>query len=105
MSSVPSSRQAGKPPAKTSTQDRPAETGQLVADCREGRGVRCDGRRLGRLRDGKLRIVCACGHSGDVAVTALVARHGEETRVRDAVALMRCGACGAQKIREVRWLD
>ena len=67
--------------------------------------MRCDGRRLGRLRGGSLRIVCECGHSGDVPVTALVARHGEEARVRDAVASIRCGACGRQAIRDVLCTD
>ena len=49
--------------------------------------------------------MCVCGHAGDVPVAALVARHGEEARVRDAVASMRCGVCGTQRIAEVRWLD
>ena len=66
--------------------------------------MRCEGRRLGHFRGGRFRITCGCGHSGDVPVSALVARHGEDARVRDAAASMTCGACGARRIREVRWI-
>ena len=99
------SRASLKPAAKPARKGDPAETVLPVTAGREGRGVRCDGRRLGRLRGGRLRITCGCGHSGDVPVLALVARHGEETRVRDAVASMRCGRCGARRIGDVRWLE
>ena len=68
--------------------------------------MRCDGLRLGRLRGGNLRIACQCGHSGDVPVAAFVARHGEEARVRDAIASIRCGSAGGrQAIREVQCID
>ena len=67
--------------------------------------LRLDGRRLGSLRGGRLRITCICGHSGEVPVFALVTRHGKEARVSDAVASMRCGACAARRIQDVRWLD
>lgn len=103
------SRQAAKQPAKParekSLDDLPAGTLQPGAASREDIGLRLEGRRLGRLGGGSLRVVCGCGHSGDVPVAALVARHGEEARVRDAVASMRCGACGAQRVAEVRWLE
>ena len=64
-----------------------------------------EGRRLGRLRGGTLRITCGCGHSGDVPVAALVAWHGEDARVRDAIATMRCSGCGARHVEEIRWLS
>ena len=70
-----------------------------------GRELRLDGRRLGSLRGGRLRITCSCGHSGEVPVLALVTRHGKEARVGDAVASMRCGACAARRVQDVRWLD
>jgi len=72
---------------------------------REDIALRLEGRRLGSLRGCSLRILCGCGHSGNVPVAALVTRHGEEARIRDAVASMRCGACGAQRVAEVRWLE
>ncbi len=67
--------------------------------------MRCEGRRLGHFRGGTLRITCGCGHSGDVPVLALVSRHGQEARVGDAVATMRCSGCGARRVKEIRWLS
>ena len=98
-------KQAAKPAREKSLEDIPAGTGQPRAASRENIALRLEGRRLGSLRGGSLRIVCVCGHAGDVPVAALVARHGEEARVRDAVASMRCGACGEQRVAEVRWLE
>lgn len=69
-----------------------------------GRVLRLDGRRLGLLGSTMLQVSCSCGHAGRVPVAELVARHGDEVRVRDAVAAMRCRDCGKQRIREVRWL-
>ncbi|MXW86413.1 MAG: hypothetical protein F4Z55_11120 [Boseongicola sp. SB0667_bin_21] len=104
-SSRPFPKQAAKTAGDAAVQVRPDGSGQPAAAVQEGRAIRCDGRRLGRLRGGRLRITCGCGHSGEVPVLALVARHGEETRVRDAVASMRCGRCGAQRVQEVRWQE
>ena len=107
---IPSSRfrpakAATKPSAKpaldTLFKDRPAGTGQAEAESRQTLELRLEGRRLGRLRGGMLRITCECGHSGDVPVLALVSRYGQEARVGAAVAAMRCGACGARRIREI----
>ena len=98
-------KQAAKSAREKSLDDLPAGTGQPGAASRADPALRLEGRRLDGLRGGSLRIVCGCGHSGDVPVAALVARHGEEARVRDAVASMRCGACGAQRVAEVRRLD
>ncbi|MYE10368.1 MAG: hypothetical protein F4X99_01630 [Gammaproteobacteria bacterium] len=98
-------KQAAKPGREKSLDDLRVGTRQPEAASRAETALRLEGRRLGRLRGGSLRILCVCGHSGDVPVAALVARHGEEARVRDAVAAMRCGACGAQRVAEVRWLE
>ena len=95
---------AAKPALDTLFKDRTADTGQTEAASRQALDLRLDGRRLGRLRGGSLRITCGCGHSGDVPVLALVSRHGQEARVGDAVDSMRCSACGARRIREIRWL-
>ncbi|MYA89584.1 MAG: hypothetical protein F4X97_14245 [Boseongicola sp. SB0662_bin_57] len=84
----PSAKQAAKPAHAKSPDDIPAGTGQPGAASREDVALRLEGRRLGRLRGGSLRILSTCGHSGDVPVAVLVARHGEEARVRDAVAAM-----------------
>ena len=92
MNSAP--KQTPKPAPDTLFKDRLAGTGQAEAASRQDRELRLEGRRLGRLRGGKIRITCGCGHSGDVPVAALVARHGDEVRVRDATASMRCGNCG-----------
>jgi metal-dependent hydrolase (beta-lactamase superfamily II) len=51
-----------------------------------------------------LQVSCGCGHSGQVLVADLVARHGRGARVRDVVAGMRCRSCGIQRIQTVRWL-
>ncbi len=98
-------RRAAKTDFETLFMDRPAGTGQDEDASRQDRELRLDGRRLGRLRGGKIRITCGCGHSGDVPVAALVARHGDEVRVRDATASMRCGNCGGRRIQEVRWVE
>ena len=98
-------RHAAKTDFETLFKERPSGTGQTEAASRQALDLRLDGRRLGRLRGGKVRITCGCGHSGDVPVAALVARHGDEVRVRDATASMRCGNCGARRIKETRWLE
>ena len=69
-----------------------------------GRIFRLDGRRLGHLAGTHLQVRCRCGHSGTVPVNALARQHGSETRVRDAVASMRCRHCGERLVEEVRWL-
>ena len=97
-------KQVAKPTLETLFKDRPSGTGQVGDASRQDLELRLEGRRLGRLRGGTLRITCGCGHSGDVPVAALVAWHGEEARVRDAVATMRCSGCGARHVREIRWL-
>ena len=98
------SQRAAKTDFETLFKDRPAGTGQDEDASRQDRELRLEGRRLGRLRGGSLRITCGCGHSGDVPVLALVSRHGQEARVGDAAASMRCSACGGRRIREIRWL-
>ena len=92
-----------KPAVDTPFKDRRPGAGQAEVASRQDLELRLEGRRLGLLGGGDLLITCVCGHSGDVPVGALVARHGEEARVHDAIASMRCGNCGAQRIREVRW--
>lgn len=69
-----------------------------------GREFRLGGRRLGLLGSTALHVECACGHSGRVSVAGLVAKHGSEARVRDAVRSIRCGNCGKQHIKEIRWV-
>ncbi len=96
---------AATPAGETPLQDHSAAASQAEVASRQDLALRLEGRRLGNLRGGKLKIVCGCGHSGDVPVPALVARHGEEARVGDAIASMRCGTCGARRVTEVRWLD
>lgn len=104
-SSAPTSQRVRKPAGETPLQKPPAGAVKSVAASGEVREMRCEGQRLGHVRGGRLRIVCGCGHSGDVPVAALVARHGDEARVRDAVASMRCGFCGARRIQEIRLLS
>ena len=94
-----------KPALDTLFKDRSSGTGQTEAASRQDLELRLEGRRLDRLRGGTLRITCGCGHWGDVPVAALVSRHGEDARVRDAVASMRCSGCGARRIKEIRCLD
>ncbi len=101
----PSPKPVAKPTLETLFKDRLQGTGQAEGASRQDLELRLEGRRLGRLRGGTLRITCACGHSGDVPVAALVAWHGEDTRVRDAVATMRCSGCGARHVKEIRWLS
>ena len=101
----PSPNPTRKPTLESLFKDRPSGTGHAEAASRQDRELRLEGRRLGRLRGGTLRITCGCGHSGDVPVAALVARHGEDARVRDAVDSMRCSGCGARRIKEIRWLS
>ena len=101
----PAPKPAAKPTLESLLKDHPSGAGQAEAASRQDRELRLEGRRLGRLRGGTLRITCDCGHSGDVQVAALVARHGEDARVRDAIASMACSGCGARRVREVRWLS
>ena len=63
-----------------------------------------EGRRLGTLGMAWLKIECGCAHKGKVAVTALAARHGSETRVSDAIESLRCSQCGQTRIRKVSLL-
>ena len=97
------SKRTPKPAFDAPSKDCPPGAGQAEVASRQDPELRLEGRRLGRLGGGDLLITCVCGHSGGVPVAALVARHGEEARVHDAVAPMRCGTCGAQRIRKVRW--
>ncbi len=69
-----------------------------------GRQLRLEGRRLGLLGSTALHVSCSCGHAGVVSVADLVATHGGETRVRDAVRSIQCGCCGTRQVTEVRWL-
>ena len=101
----PSPKPVAKPTLDTLFKDRPSGTGHAEAASRQDLELRLEGRRLSRLRGGTLRITCGCGHSGDVPVAALAARHGEDARVSDAIATMRCSGCGARRVQEVRWLS
>ena len=98
------SKRTPKTAADTPIKDYPPDAGQAEIASRQDLELRLEGRRLSRLGGGDLLITCACGHSGEVPVAALVARHGEEARVQDAIASMRCITCGAQRIQRVRWL-
>ena len=69
-----------------------------------GRTLRFDGRRLGVLGNGSLKLKCTCGNSGRVPLVDLVARHGEHARLRDVIAAMCCSLCGRRQIQEVQWL-
>ena len=60
--------------------------------------MRIEGRRLGTLGMYWLKVTCACGHEGKIAVPDLAGRYGGETRVRDAIARMRCSRCGQARI-------
>ena len=101
----PTRNPAAKSALESLFKDRPSRTAQTEAASRHDPELRLEGRRLGRLRGGTLRITCCCGHSGDVPVAALAARHGEDARVSDAIAAMRCSDCGARRVQEVRWLS
>ena len=83
--------------------DRSAGSSPPVIALQLGRILRLDGRRLGLLGGTTLQVECRCGHSSQVPVADLVARHGREARVRDAVSLMRCAGCGGRHIKEVHW--
>ena len=83
--------------------DLPSPCPRVVA-FQLGRIFRLDGRRLGHLAGTHLQVRCRCGHSGTVPVDALATQHGSETRVRDAVASMRCRRCRERLVEEVRWL-
>ena len=82
-------------PGQTAVARPPVLAGEL------GRTLRFDGRRLGVLGNGSLEVKCTCGHSGRVPLADLIARHGENERLRDVVIAMRCSACGSRQIREV----
>ena len=101
----PSPKPNAKPTLETLFKDRPSGADQAGDASRQDLELRLEGRRLGRLRGGMLRITCGCGHSGDVPVAALAARHGEDARVCDAIATMRCSGCGARRVQEIRWLS
>ena len=90
------------PPA--ALDERPSTPCPPVVTFQQGREFRLDGRRLGLLGSTALHVQCACGHSGRVSVAGLVAKHGSNVRVRDAVSSIRCGRCRKQHIKEVRWL-
>ena len=59
------------------------------------------GRRLGTLGIDWLRLVCDCGHEGAISVPDLAKRYGRDTRVRDAIAKVRCTRCGQTRIRKI----
>ena len=63
--------------------------------------LRVGGLRLDALDCAFVQIVCACGHTGEVAVAALQDRHTRGTRVRDALGSIRCSRCGQKTIRRV----
>ena len=100
----PSPKPPRKPALESLFKNRASGAGQAEAASRQDLELRLEGRRLGRLRGGTLRITCGCGHSGEVPVAALVAWHGEDARVRDAIATMRCSGCGARHVKGIRWL-
>ena len=83
--------------------DRPAGSSPPVIALQLGRLLRLDGRRLGLLGGTTLKVECRCGHSGQVPIAELVARHGREARVRDVVATMNCASCDGRHIKEVHW--
>lgn len=83
--------------------DRPAGSNPPVIALQLGRLRTLDGRRLGLLSGTTLQVECRCGHSGQVSIAALVARHGREASVRDVVATMSCASCGGRHIKEVHW--
>ena len=62
------------------------------------------GMRLGHLAGRRLAVRCACGHEGVVAADLLIARHDPATRLRAALAALRCSRCGAGTIRSARLL-
>ena len=96
MTAVPTT-----PPA--ASLDRSAGSKPPVIALQLGRLLRLDGRRLGLLGGTTLQVECRCGHSGQVPIAELVARHGREARVRDVVAKMSCESCGGRHIKEVHW--
>ena len=63
------------------------------------------GRRLGTLGMSWLKVECACGHTGKIAVAVLADRHGAATRVRHAVESLQCSHCGHARIRKIRLAD
>ena len=63
------------------------------------------GRRLATLGMGWLKVECDCGHEGRVAVPDLAERHGCQTRVRAAVAKLRCSQCGHARVRRITLCD
>ena len=83
---------------------RPAPARPPVLASELGRTLRFDGRRLGVLGNGSLKLKCTCGNSGRIPLADLVARHGEFARLRDVTAAMRCSSCGKRQIQEVQWL-
>ena len=48
-----------------------------------------------------LKVECACGHAGRVAVSDLADRYGPETRVPHAAETLRCSQCGHARIRKI----
>ncbi|WP_419737882.1 hypothetical protein [Ruegeria sp.] len=80
---------------------KPRETAPLPA-VKTGSGALAldiGGRRLETLGLSWLTVTCACGHEGKVSVADLADRHGSRTRVREALALLRCSQCGAARVR------
>ena len=61
----PVPKSAAKPTLDTMFKDRPPGTGHAETASRQELDLHLEGRRLGRLRGGTLRIMCGCGHSGD----------------------------------------
>ena len=67
--------------------------------------LRIEGQRLRQLCRASLRITCACGHEGTLAVASLLDRHPRDTRLRDALASVRCSRCQLARIERVQRQD
>lgn len=59
-----------------------------------GEALKFDGRRLDMCAAEEIKVACACGHRGQVRVADLIRRHGPGARLREALADLRCSACG-----------
>lgn len=63
--------------------------------------LKSDGRRLDMLTAAEITVVCECGHRGQVRVSDLMRRHGGATRLKDALAGLRCSHCGRTEITRI----
>ncbi|WP_419741228.1 hypothetical protein [Ruegeria sp.] len=70
-----------------------------------GPEMRIEGRRLSTLGMRWLRVTCACGHEGRVAVPELADRHGGDTRVRQVAEKLQCSQCGQARVRRIALSD